>query len=210
MHHIAQFLHLQPARPHPPLDTQLIGPRVLLRMADSENWRAWRTLREASRDFLVPWEPLWPSNALSYGFFCSLLRRQWRDWRSGKGFAFTIFTHGGPKPELIGGITLGDVRYAAAQKGTIGYWIGQPYAGQGLMTEAVDLVCTFAFETLYLQRVEASCLPRNDASKALLTRMGFEQEGYAKAYLQINGKREDHLLWGKPNPAVKQTAPVSV
>lgn len=101
---------------------------------------------------------------------------------------------------LVGGITLGDVQFAAAQKGTIGYWMGLPYAGQGFMTEAVALVCDFAFKELRLQRVEASCLPRNDASKTVLQRCGFDQEGYAKAYLQVNGKREDHLLWGKNKP----------
>jgi ribosomal-protein-alanine N-acetyltransferase len=184
------------------LDTQLVGPRVLLRAGDIENWRAWRTLRELSRDFLVPWEPQWPYNCLSHSFYCSILRRQYREWRAGTSFAFTIFVHDGETaPYLVGGITLSDVQYADAQKGTIGYWMGRPYAGQGLMTEAVGLVCAFAFETLHLQRVEASCLPHNDRSKALLTRMAFEQEGYAKAYLQINGKREDHLLWGKSNPS---------
>jgi ribosomal-protein-alanine N-acetyltransferase len=205
MQYISSLLHLPPPRPRPSLDTQLIGPRILLRAGDAENWRVWRTLRDVSRDFLVPWEPEWPANALSYSFYCSILRRQWREWRSGKAYAFVIFTHNGlTAPVLIGGITLSDVHYAAAQKGTIGYWIGKPYAGQGYMSEAVDLVCEFAFNTLRLQRVEASCLPRNEPSKALLARMAFEQEGYAKAYLQINGKREDHLLWGKNNPALKK------
>jgi len=98
---------------------------------------------------------------------------------------------------LIGGITLNDVQTGIAQKGTLGYWIGQPYAGQGYMAEAVDLVCDFAFRTLRLHRVEASCLPNNEPSKKLLARTGFEQEGYAKAYLQINGTWQDHILWGK-------------
>jgi len=203
MEFIASLLRMPPARPRPSLDTQLIGPRVLLRAGHPEDWKVWRGLRDMSRDFLVPWEPLWPPNSLSYGFYCSLLRRHWREWRKGSGFAFAIFTYTGPRPVLVGGITLGDVVYAAAQKGTIGYWLGKPYVGQGLMTEAVGLVCDFAFQTLHLQRVEAGCLPHNEASKALLRRAGFEQEGYAKAYMQINGKREDHLLWGKSNPLLQ-------
>jgi ribosomal-protein-alanine N-acetyltransferase len=197
MEFISSFLHLPAARPRPSLDTQLIGPRVLLCAGDSEHWKAWRILRDMSRDFLVPWEPTWPDNALSYSFYCSLLRRQWRQWRSGESYSFTIFDHSGPRRVLVGGITLGDVQFAAAQKGTVGYWIGKPYAGQGYMTEALGLVCDFAFDTLRLQRIEAGCLPRNEPSKALLKRCGFEQEGYAKAYLQINGVREDHILWGK-------------
>jgi ribosomal-protein-alanine N-acetyltransferase len=202
---ISSFLNLPPARPHPPLDSQLIGPRVLLRAADSEDWKAWRTLRDLSRSFLIPWEPTWPPNCLSYRFFCSILRRQWREWRTGKAYSFLIFSYGGVGgPTLVGGITLGDVQHSAAQKGTLGYWMGQPYAGQGYMTEAVGLILDFAFNTLHLQRVEAGCLPRNEPSKAILTRLGFDMEGYAKAYLQINGVREDHLLWGKTNPALQR------
>jgi ribosomal-protein-alanine N-acetyltransferase len=166
-------------------------------MGECEDWKSWRALREMSRDYLVPWEPEWPKDALSYSFYCSLLRRHWREWRSGKAFAFSIFLHGGARPILVGGITLGDVIYAAAQKGTVGYWIGKPYAGQGLMTEALALVCRFGFYSLHLHRIEASCMPTNEASKTVLRRAGFEEEGFAKEYLQINGVREDHLLWSK-------------
>jgi ribosomal-protein-alanine N-acetyltransferase len=175
----------------------------MLRMADAEDWASWRILRELSRNYLEPWEPEWPDYALTYGHYCSLLRRYWRDWRHGKAYAFTIFKRATPRPILVGGITLGEVHYAAAQKGTVGYWVGKPYAGQGYMTEALNLACDFAFGQLKLSRVEASCLPHNEASKAVLRRCGFEQEGYAKGYLEINGKREDHLLWGKNNPSPK-------
>ena len=201
---IASLFRSPPPRTHPSLDTQLIGPRVVLRMPEAEDWKAWRALRELSRDYLEPWEPKWPKHALTYGYFCSLLRRSWRDWRKGRAYAFAIFTRDKPRPILVGGITLGDIQYAAAQKGTVGYWIGMPYAGQGYMTETLNLVCDFAFAQLKLQRVEASCLPSNEPSKTVLRRSGFEEEGYARAYLQINGKREDHLLWAKNNPSPKE------
>jgi ribosomal-protein-alanine N-acetyltransferase len=204
MHWFSSLLGLSPRTHLPSLDTQLIGPRVYLRLATSEDWKEWRALREQSRAFLTPWEPQWPYNALSYAFYTNILRRHWREWRAGKTYAFTIFRHDGAAPVLVGGITLGDVVYAEAEKGTIGYWIGEPYAGQGLMTEAVGLVCDFAFNRLRLTRIEAGCLPHNEPSRALLRRMGFELEGYAKAYLQINGRREDHLLWGKSNPHLPQ------
>jgi [ribosomal protein S5]-alanine N-acetyltransferase len=204
MEFVSSLLRMPSGRTSIPLGTQLIGPRLLLRAGDSEDWKAWRTMRDLSRDHLIPWEPEWPKNALSYSYYCSLLRRQWREWRNGKAYAFVIFLHGGQRPVLIGGITLGDIILAAAQKGTIGYWMGKPHCGQGLMSEAVGLLCDFAFNQLELERVEASCLPNNEPSKALLTRMGFQVEGYAKSYMQINGVREDHVLWGKINPKNQQ------
>ena len=186
--------------PRPALETRLVGTRVMLRAGDPEDWQSWRNLRAASRAFLEPWEPTWPSQALTYDFFCGNLRRQWREWRSGTDYAFLVFGHGQDgNPEngpLLGGIALNDIQRGIAQKGTLGYWVGLPYAGQGVMTEAAGLVCDFALKTLELHRVEASCLPHNEPSRALLRKLGFTEEGYAKGYLRINGQWEDHLLWG--------------
>ena len=192
---------LNPVRPaaRPALGIELPGERVILKAGDPTDWRSWRAMRELSRGFLVPWEPRWPPNALTYGYYCGLLRRHWREWRQGKGYAFMIFLRNedGKPNILIGGITLSEVQRGIAQKGTLGYWMGEPYAGRGYMTEAAALVCDFALDKLKLNRIEASCMPQNEPSKSLLRRIGFEEEGYAKAYLQINGQWEDHLLWGK-------------
>jgi len=189
--------------PRPSMDTQLIGKRLTLRMGDPADWRAWRYLRDMSRDFLIPWEPQWSHKSLDYNFFCGVLRRNWREWRHGKAYAFYIFLQDqeNAKGAFLGCINLNDVQYGIARKATLGYWIGKPYAGQGYMTEASQLVCDFAFDALKLHRVEASCLPHNEPSKALLKRLGFDEEGYAKEYLQINGRWEDHLLWGKVRPS---------
>ncbi len=212
--------------PSPSLDTRLAGPRVVLRVGDPADWQVWRNVRSISRDFLTPWEPTWPDHGLTYDYFCGNLRRHWREWRGGTGYAFSVFIKSsfssvdegdedaaapasrrlatppgfprvGENEVLIGGIALNDVQRGVAQKGTLGYWIGQPYAGRGLMTEAARLVCDFSFTELKLHRVEASCLPRNEPSRRLLVSLGFEQEGYARSYLRINGVWEDHLLWGK-------------
>lgn len=212
------------------METRLSGPRLVLRAGYPTDWKEWRGLRAASRDFLVPWEPTWPLDALGYEFFCGLLRRQARDWREGKAYAFLIFLKTSGEPEtggnisistplhspdenrpsppslrdnaLIGGISLNGVQRGIAQKGTLGYWIGAPFARHGYMTEAVGLVCDFAFKTLRLNRVEAGCLPRNEASRRLLAKLGFAEEGFARAYLRINGRWEDHLLWGKVKNAL--------
>jgi ribosomal-protein-alanine N-acetyltransferase len=63
------------------------------------------------------------------------------------------------------------------------------------MTAALPLVLDFAFDRLRLHRVEAACLPSNAPSRALLLRTGFQQEGYARNYLLIDGKWQDHLLF---------------
>ena len=63
------------------------------------------------------------------------------------------------------------------------------------MSEAVRGVVSFAFDELSLHRVEAACLPTNEPSRRLLKGVGFGEEGLARAYLKINGRWEDHLLF---------------
>jgi ribosomal-protein-alanine N-acetyltransferase len=82
------------------------------------------------------------------------------------------------------------------QAAMLGYWIGAPHARQGFMSVALRAVTGYAFTTLRLHRIEASCLPHNEASKKLLERRGFTREGYARSYLRINGVWQDHLLYG--------------
>src|SRR3546814_4589034 len=112
-----------------------------------------------SRDFLVAWEPTWPEDATTGAAFRRRLDRQLAEWRDGTGYAFFIFDRG--TDELLGGITLANLRRGVAQSGSLGYWMGKPYAGRGYMSEAGQLVLQFAFDSLGLNRVEAACLPHN-------------------------------------------------
>ena len=92
-------------------------------------------------------------------------------------------------------MTLGNVRRGVAQSGTLGYWIGEPFARQRYMTDALDVIISFSFQTLELHRLEAACLPTNAASQGVLRKLGFKEEGYARKYLRINGEWCDHLLF---------------
>ena len=96
----------------------------------------------------------------------------------------------------MGAITLSNIRRGVAETGTLGYWVGQPYAGQGVGTTSVRAILGFAFGALKLHRVEAACVPTNHASRRVLEKSGFRQEGVARAYLKINGRWADHLLFG--------------
>lgn len=177
----------------PELPPPLKGPRVTLRVPEMGDYPQWAELREQSRRFLVPWEPEWPSNDLNRTAFRLRIKRYWRDVEEDAAYPFFIFES--QSRQLLGAVTLSNIRRGVSQMGTLGYWIGEPYARQGFMTEAVRLMLHSAFDHLRLHRVEAACLPSNAASVALLTRTGFAQEGLARAYLKINGEWRDHLLF---------------
>lgn len=95
----------------------------------------------------------------------------------------------------MGGLTVSNIRRRAAQHANLGYWMGAPFAGKGLMTEAVGTLLPFYFETLHLHRLHAAFLPHNIASRRVLEKNGFTEEGYAQNYLQIDGKWADHVLF---------------
>jgi ribosomal-protein-alanine N-acetyltransferase len=167
--------------------------RVLLRPPRLSDWEAWAELRRSSREFLVPWEPTWTRDALTRQAFRRRVRVYETEWRDGTSFSFLVFRR--DDEAILGGITLSNVRRGVAETASLGYWIGASHARQGYMTEALICALDFAFERLGLHRVEAACLPSNAASKALLLKAGFTQEGYTRRYLRINGDWRDHLLF---------------
>jgi ribosomal-protein-alanine N-acetyltransferase len=171
----------------------LRGERVHLRLPQAADWAEWAQLRAESREFLTPWEPTWPSDALTRGAFRRRLRRHAREARDDSAYAFLIFRQG--SDALLGGVTLSNIRRGVTQSGSVGYWIGRQYVRQGYMSDALCTVVHFVFDQLHLHRLEAACLPSNEASKAALRRVGFTEEGYARQYLCIDGIWRDHVLF---------------
>jgi ribosomal-protein-alanine N-acetyltransferase len=171
---------------------RLTAERVFLRSPERGDYEAWASLRGGSRDFLSPWEPSWPPDALSRASFRARVTRYAEDWRTDQAYNFFIFAR---DETLIGGIGLSNIRRGVSETASLGYWVGEPFARQRYMSAALPLVVDFAFERLGLHRLEAACLPSNIPSRSLLARAGFQQEGYAREYLCIAGKWQDHLLF---------------
>jgi ribosomal-protein-alanine N-acetyltransferase len=171
------------------------GHGVILRPPVMSDFSEWAALREESRDFLTPWEPIWPADDLTRGAFRRRLKRYAEDQRTDTAYAFLIFRES--DRVLVGGLTLANLRRGVAQAGSIGYWVGHRFARQGLMTAAVRTLIPMCFDTLRLHRIEAACIPSNTASVHLLEKTGFQREGYAREYLCINGVWADHLLYAR-------------
>jgi [ribosomal protein S5]-alanine N-acetyltransferase len=171
------------------------GARVFLREPRMEDFSAWCALRQESRSFLEPWEPTWKDDEFLASSFRRRLQHYARLAEDDTAYAFFIFDSA--QTHLIGSITLSNVRRGVAQMATLGYWVGEKFARQGHMTDALQSVIQFAGDQLDLHRLEAGCLPTNTASIRLLTKTGFTREGYAKDYLMIAGQWQDHVLWGR-------------
>lgn len=175
------------------------GEGVYLRAPDARDYTDWAKVRDASRNFLTPWEPTWAQDETSRGSYRYKLRRYGQDAHEDKAYALFVFRE--EDDALVGGVTLSNIRRGVAMTASLGYWAGEMYAGKGYITSAVRAVVRYAFEDLDLHRVEAACQPDNLASRRVLEKADFAQEGVASAYLKINGAWRDHLLFAIVNVA---------
>jgi ribosomal-protein-alanine N-acetyltransferase len=169
------------------------GP-VQLRHPRASDYEAWSDLRARSRNFLERWEPVWASDELTRTSFRLRLKRYQQDIDNDQAYPFFLYVDNGQT--LAGGLNLSNVRRGVAQMATVGYWMGSPFAGRGYMSHGLRAAAKFATRELRLHRLEAACLPDNEPSMRVLRSCGFEEEGYARRYLKINGHWQDHRLFG--------------
>ena len=167
--------------------------RMTLRLPEHGDWRQWSEVREASAEFLVKWEPVWSNDHLTRRAFTN--RVYWAQRAEAQGQALPMLLIRREDQQLLGALTLDNIRRGPSQTGTFGYWIGQPFARQGYMREALLALTHHAFTRLDLSRLEAACLPENAASRGVLEKCGFKYEGVAQSYLQINGRWRNHVLY---------------
>lgn len=171
------------------------GRGLWLRPPHMSDYAHWAELRALSRDHLVPWEPQWSRDELSRFSYRRRVKHYQRELAEDQGYAFLILSAGDDR--LLGGLTFTNVRRGVTQSASLGYWLGLPFAGQGIMTEAVRAASSHAFEVLKLHRVEAATQPTNPKSIRVLENNGYEREGFARSYLKINGVWADHVLFGR-------------
>lgn len=97
--------------------------------------------------------------------------------------------------KLVGFVNINNIVRGALQSGYLGYGAFASHAGRGLMTEGLGAVIDRAFGDLGLHRLEANIQPDNGRSIDLVTRLGFEQEGFSRRYLKVDGDWRDHERW---------------
>jgi len=175
--------------------TTLIGRRVILRPLATSDFDQWREVRRRCHDWLTKWEPSrtpgGPDVVEDRQAFAARCGARAREIQLGTGFGFGIFVDGW----FAGEINLNSIHRGAFQSAYVGYWIDERHAGHGYMPEAVVLVCRFGFESLGLHRLQIAIIPRNGASRRVVDKLGFRNEGIAERYLEINGAWEDHVRY---------------
>jgi [ribosomal protein S5]-alanine N-acetyltransferase len=175
--------------------TTLFGRRILLRPIVVNDFAAWQEVRRRNADWLLKWEPQrlpgQPDVIESRDAFAARCSARQRERQLGTAYGFGIFIDG-----VFGGeINLNSVQRGPFQNAYVGYWIDEALAGKGYVPEAVVVVARYAFEELYLHRIQIAIIPRNTASRRVVEKLGIREEGVAARYLEINGVWEDHIRY---------------
>ena len=166
---------------------------VTLRPVHRRDARAWSALRLDDRDHLEPWEPTvdgqWRDNNIP-GAWPGIHTQLRRYARAGASLPAVIELDG----RYCGQLTVGGIVRGALHSGWIGYWVGRRFGGGGVATGALALGVDHALGPGALHRVDATVRPENMASRVVLDRCGFREEGLLRRYLHVDGAWRDHLL----------------
>ncbi|MGN4047079.1 ribosomal protein S5-alanine N-acetyltransferase [Pseudomonas sp. SM4] len=147
---------------------------------------------------LAPWSPIRTTEYFSTEQIRRRLDIQASAFEAGLAMHFALLTPDGE--QMIGACNFSGIIRGAFQACYLGYHIDEAHQGQGLMQEALEAGIGYMFDSQNLHRIMANYIPGNDRSARLLERLGFEREGYAKAYLNIAGRWQDHVLTALVNP----------
>ena len=182
------------------LEPPVLGTeRLLLRMAEESDIPAILKYLSENRAHFAPWDPPQPRNFETLEHWQERIRSQHEDFESDRAVRFLMFGLSEPD-RVLGSISLSAIQRGPAQYCNLGYQIAETEQGKGLMTEGLRAVLEFAFGPLHLHRVAANYVPHNVRSGAVLRRLGFNVDGYARDYLRIGGRWQDHILTSLTNP----------
>lgn len=122
-------------------------------------------------------------------------------WRKGEALHVLLVSCDNPDGPLVGTVNITAVMRGAFQAAYLGYDLDRGAEGKGFMSEALQAVVSYAFDTMGLHRLMANYMPTNERSGRVLRRLGFRIEGYAHDYLKLNGAWRDHILTAKVSDA---------
>lgn len=178
---------------------------LILSTPSSEDLSAIHDFETRNRSHLKKWESTDSANTQSAQ---KRLEGWTKECEEGRSARFFIRPKNDPC-KIIGFCNFTQIFHGSFQACYLGYKMDHEYEGKGLMFEALESAIRYVFKELGIHRIMANYMPINARSANLLQRLGFAVEGYARNYLLINDRWEDHILtalsveqW-KNNPSIE-------
>ena len=181
----------------------LTSPRVVIRLLEQPDVPAVLAYHQENHEHLAPYSPTWPADLLTETFWSKQVERNIEEFYADQSCRFFLLDRTDNRT-VIGSVGFGGILRSAAQFCFVGYGLAAHRQGQGLMSEALPVALKFAFDELNIHRIMANYIPTNERSGRLLKKLGFTVDGYARDYLFLNGKWQDHILTSLTNHNWKQ------
>jgi ribosomal-protein-alanine N-acetyltransferase len=179
-----------------PSPVLLTTDRLHLAMLPSDAAGRVLAYHQVNEEHLGPVSPARPPTFFTLMYWRTRLAQDREDFRHDVGLRLFLLPRDQPmnSAPVVGTVSFTNIRRGPLQACELGYGLDFRYQGKGLMTEALRAACAYAFSAMGLHRIQANHLPENLRSAAVLRRLGFVVEGYARDYLLINGHWRDHIL----------------
>lgn len=172
---------------------RLDGKEIYLRPLELSDAETLWALQLRNMDFFRKTAPTHQDHFYTLDFQVEQIKKGMQQQENDQRYGFGIFLK--ENDLLIGSVMLGGVMRGPFQSCILGYYLDQQYNGKGYVSKAVELVIDFAFQELKLHRIEAGVMPSNTGSIRVLEKAGFTREGLSRENIEINGKRESHLVF---------------
>ncbi len=165
---------------------------LLLRTAEIADADMISEYFKANREYLKPFEPTREEAFFTLNGWLQRLIKLNELHRLGLGYYCLLIDN--QTQRLLGTISFSGITRFPFHSCNVGYSLAQAEQGNGYMSRGLKMACDYMFDVQNMHRIQAGYMPRNKASEAVLERVGFSKEGYARDYLLIDGKWEDHIL----------------
>lgn len=165
---------------------------IVLRTAEPMDGKLISDYFIANREHLREWEPIREDSFFTETGWTQKLIKLNELHKMGLGYYLIITDR--ETGQMYGTISFSNISRFPFHACTVGYSLGKDVQGKGVMTRALRMAVNYMFSIQNLHRIMAGYMPRNKRSEAVLQRVGFQKEGFAKDYLLINGRWEDHNL----------------
>ena len=181
--------------------TPLETARLRLVLPDATD--ASRLLRyyEENKQHFAPWQELRSDEYYTEAFWIAEIARLQEDFLNGRSLRLVLLDKFDAAGSILGQCSLSNIIRGAFQACYLGYSLHHQAVGKGLMSEALTALIAYAFNDLRLHRIMANYMPSNERSARVLQRLGFQVEGYARDYLFLAGRWQDHIMTSLTNPS---------
>jgi len=178
---------------------EITTERLVLRVPVPEDAKAMLAFALDNREHFAPWDPARNDEYYTLERVRQDLAIGAEHVAAGAGLPFVFRDRTDPGGRILGQCRFSNIVRGVFHAAYLGYGLDHRAVGRGLMSEALRAAIGYCFDELNLHRIMANYVPGNVRSANVLKGLGFVVEGYARDYLLIAGRWQDHVLTALTN-----------